>query len=247
MVFALLLALAADYFAVPQDPRLDAIMAILPGTNDGACGAAGCRDFAEQLIAGKMTVGGCVVGGALVAEKLAGLMGVSGEAVRRNVAAVHCGARENQRKKKGNYAGVRTCGAANLVAGGGLMCLYGCLGYGDCQGVCQFDAIRMEEGLPVIDPAKCTACGKCLTACPRKIISLRPDDFPVIVACSSLDPGAVTRKICPVGCIGCKICVKEMPDLFRLSNNLAVMDYSKPGIDCAAAVEKCPTKCIVKY
>jgi len=245
-VFALLLALAADYFTIEQNPRLDAIMAILPGANDGACGAAGCRDFAEKLIAGKMTVSGCVVGGAAVAKKLADLMGVEGQEVHKRVAAVHCGALENQRTKKGNYAGVRTCGAANIVDGGGLMCAYGCLGYGDCYFVCPFDAIRMQEGLPVIDPEKCTACGKCITACPRQIISLRPYDFPVIVACSSRETGAVTRKNCPVGCIACKICENLVPDVFKVVDNLSVMDYSKKRIDCSAAIEKCPTKCILK-
>ena len=42
------------------------------------------------------------------------------------------------------------------------------------------------------------------------------------VACSSRDAGAVVRKICPVGCIGCKICVKQVPEVFAVSDNLAV-------------------------
>jgi RnfABCDGE-type electron transport complex B subunit len=245
-VFAGLLGLAADYFKIEEDPRVATILAILPGANCGACGTGGCHDFADRVAKGEIAVSGCTVGGAEVARKIAEIMGVEGHEVHKKVAAVHCGARENQRKKKANYSGIKTCMGADIVDGGGLMCSYGCLGYGDCFCVCPFNAISMKEGLPYIDPEKCTACGKCVAVCPRKIISLRPYDFPVVVACSSHDRGAETRKICPVGCIACNICVKLVPEVFKVENNLAVMDYSKAGINCDPAVEKCPTKCILK-
>jgi len=243
-VFAALLALAADYFKIEEDQRVATILAILPGANCGACGAAGCHDFADKLIKGEVLVSGCLVGGAEVAKKIAQIMGVEGHEVHKKVAAVHCGAKEDQRKRGANYLGVKTCLAADLVDGGGLLCKYGCLGYGDCFCVCPFDAIRMKEGLPVIDPEKCTACGKCVVACPRKIIHLRPYDFPVWVACRSYDTGVVVRQICPVGCIACKICEKQVPEVFKVVDNLAVVDYTKAGINCDPAIEKCPTKCI---
>jgi Na+-translocating ferredoxin:NAD+ oxidoreductase RNF subunit RnfB len=246
-VFAALLALAADYFKIEEDPRVTAILAILPGANCGACGAGGCHDFASRVAKGEIAVSGCVVGGAEVARKVAEIMGEEGFEVHKKVAAVQCGARESQRKKKANYSGVKTCQGADLVDGGGLLCSYGCLGYGDCFCVCPFDAITMKDGLPTIDPEKCTACGKCVTACPRKIIFLRPYDFPVWVACSSHDSGANTRKICPVGCIACKICEKLAPLVFKVVDNLAVVDYAVKGADCAPAVEKCPTKCIIEH
>ncbi|MDD4179579.1 MAG: RnfABCDGE type electron transport complex subunit B [Candidatus Margulisbacteria bacterium] len=245
-IFAGALGLAADYFKVEEDPRLGPIVAILPGTNCGACGSASCHNFAEKLIKGEVQISGCVAGGPGVASALAKVMGVEEPtAAHKKVAAVHCGAKEGQRKRKANYAGVKSCAAADMVGGGGLMCGYGCLGYGDCYCVCPFDAIRMKDGLPVIDPDKCTSCGKCVDACPRKIISIIPHDFNVIVACSSRDSGAVTRKNCPVGCIACKICEREAPNVFKVIDNLAVMDYSRTDADCSAAIEKCPTKCIV--
>ena len=246
-IFAGLLAMAADYFWVEEDPRLSTILAILPGGNCGACGEAGCHVFAEKLIKGEVPVSGCLAGGAAVADKLAKVMGLeqAGDA-HRNIAAVHCGAKENQRKKKALYAGIKTCKAADLVDNAGMACGYGCMGYGDCVCVCPFDAIAMRDGLPVVDANKCTACGKCVAACPRKIISLIPADFKVIVACSSRDSGAVTRQNCPVGCIACKICEKEVPTVFKVVDNLAVIDYNQKGIDCSSAIAKCPTKCIVK-
>jgi len=245
-IFAGLLGYAAGYFKIEEDPRIAQALALLPGTNCGACGSAGCRNFAERLIKGEVPVTGCVSGGPDVAAALAKFMGVEAlQGLCKMTAAVHCGASESQRRKKANYSGVRTCAAADLVDSGGLRCGYGCLGYGDCFLVCPFDAIRMKDGLPVIDHNKCTACGKCVAACPRQIISLIPCDLGVLVACSSHDTGANTRKNCPVGCIACKICEREAPNVFKVVDNLAVMDYSKTDIDCSAAIEKCPTKCIV--
>ncbi len=245
-IFAGLLGFAADYFRVEEDPRIGQVLAILPGANCGACGLAGCRDYSEKLVLGEAGPNACTAGGAKVAEAIAAVMGVQASAVDRKIAAVHCGAKLEQRQPKARYSGIETCFAVNMVDGGGLACTYGCLGRGDCCVSCPFDAIRMVEGLPVIDPEKCTACGNCVTACPRKIISIRPADFPVVVACSSRDAGAVVRKICPVGCIGCKICVKQVPDVFSVTDNLAAIDYAKAAISCDAAIEKCPTKCIVR-
>ena len=66
-----------------------------------------------------------------------------------------------------------TCAAATLVAGGGKGCFWGCLGLGDCQVACTFDAIEMNaHRLPVVDESRCTACGDCVTACPKDLFSL---------------------------------------------------------------------------
>lgn len=245
-IFAGLLALAADYFKVEEDPRVKALLAILPGSNCGACGEAGCHALAEKLAKGEASIDACVSGGVEVAEKLAQVMEVSTPAgLCKNIAVVHCGAKEKQRKIKAVYHGVKTCAGSEMVSGGGLACSYGCLGYGDCFCVCPFDAIRMEEGLPHIDIKKCTACGKCVSACPRDIIEVVPCGLDAVIACSSRDTAGETRKNCPVGCIACRICEKAAPEVFKVEDNLAKMDYSKTGVNCSAALEKCPTKCIL--
>ena len=100
LVFAGLLGFAADYFHVEEDPRVSRLMCVLPGGNCGACGFAGCRDFSEKLITGEAGVGGCVAGGVTVGEQIAEIMGVEAAAFNRKVAAVHCGARTEQRKPK---------------------------------------------------------------------------------------------------------------------------------------------------
>jgi Na+-translocating ferredoxin:NAD+ oxidoreductase subunit B len=246
LVFAGLLGFAADYFRVEEDPRIGQVLAVLPGANCGACGLAGCRDYSEKLVLGEAGPNACTAGGAKVAEAIAAIMGVQAGGLDQKLATVHCGAGIKQRKPKAHYTGIETCFAVNMVDGGGLACIYGCLGYGDCHAACPFNAILMENGLPVIDKELCTACGKCVATCPRKIISLRPLDFPVVVACSSRDAGAVVRKTCSVGCIGCKLCVKQVPEVFSVSDNLAAIDYTKTGVSCDAAIEKCPTKCIIR-
>jgi electron transport complex protein RnfB len=66
------------------------------------------------------------------------------------------------------------------------------------------------------------------------------------VLCNSHDKGALTRKYCQVGCIGCHICNKTVPGAYIIEKFLARTNYEKldelEGIELA--IEKCPTKCI---
>ena len=74
------------------------------------------------------------------------------------------------------------CRAAVLAGGGDKSCTYGCLGYGTCERVCPFDAIKMgSDNLPIIDKDKCTACRKCEAACPKKVIEVLPAAKAVLV------------------------------------------------------------------
>ena len=58
----LLLALAAKYLHVEEDPRKEVVTSMLPGYNCGACGCAGCSQFAEKLVSGEAkSVSGCKV------------------------------------------------------------------------------------------------------------------------------------------------------------------------------------------
>ena len=52
LVFGLLIALAHAKFKVFEDPRISGVTEMLPGTNCGACGFAGCQGFAEGLVEG---------------------------------------------------------------------------------------------------------------------------------------------------------------------------------------------------
>ena len=144
------------------------------------------------------------------------------------------------------YYGVETCQSATLIGGGGKACQYGCLGYADCVASCPFDAIHLNDNqLPVVDWEKCTACGKCVEACPRNLIELHPVSHRIFVFCKSRDKGPLVKKACSVGCIACRICVKQCPveNGMTVDNNLAAVNYDI----CPAAevlVEKCPMNTI---
>ena len=49
-------------------------------------------------------------------------------------------------------------------------CDIGCIGCRKCEKACASGAVSVENNLAYIDSEKCTGCGACAQACPRKII-----------------------------------------------------------------------------
>ena len=244
LIFGIGLAIASKKFSVQVDARLEKIHGLLPGSNCGACGGAGCFGFAEMLLSGKKGLEACRVAEEAIKEKIAHLLGQKVEKQVRKVCVLHCyGGRRVANRFI--YQGIEDCSAASLVLGGQKECVYGCLGFGDCGRICPFGAIKMaKDNLPVVDKVKCRACNKCVLICPKKLFSLSPVTHPVFVACSSHDLGKDTVAACPVGCIACGLCVKACPvDAIHVIDNLAVIDYHK-CISCGKCVEACPMKTI---
>ncbi len=245
LLFGLGLYVASRVFRVHIDARISRIEHALPGSNCGACGLGGCGALAKAIVHGSAEVTACIPGGQSVADLIADVMGVEAAQTDKEVAVLHCNGRDVEDRYI--YEGVRTCFAANLLQGGPKLCTYGCIGFGDCADVCPFDALHMVDGFPVVDEAKCTACGKCVKACPKGLFDLIPLGKLVHVRCVSRDKGAVTRKACAVGCIGCKKCEKVCPfDAVRIENNIAIFDYEK-CTSCGKCVKECPTGTIINY
>ncbi len=247
LTFAVLIALANKKLWVWEDPRIDAVTEMLPGSNCGACGAAGCRAFAEELVAGTQKPAACTQLGEEEVKAVADYLGVeAGEAVKR-VARLLCGGGAYVSLKRAEYVGLQTCGAAAAVAGGGVGCAWACLGLADCERACDYDAIYMNHyGLPVVIPERCTACGDCVDACPRDLFTIMPITHKLIVQCRSELEGDEAEEICKVACTGCGICVQDAaPGLIEIRNGLAVIDYSKNDLADPKATERCPTGAIV--
>lgn len=242
------LAFASKKFHVEVDPKIQAIIDALPGANCGACGFPGCGGAANAVVEGKADSHVCTAGGHEVAEQIATIMGHAvPEAEHPEIAFSHCnGGKKNANSRFAFNYPIKDCQAANQIAGGHLACSFGCLGFGNCERECPFDAIKMVDDLPVVDSQKCTSCGICVSACPRDLFTIEKVKIPIYMGCSSTDKGKDVRKLCKVGCIACKICEKECPTgAIKVENNLAIIDFEKCD-GCFTCVEKCPTKCILK-
>lgn len=245
LLLGILLAVAARVFAVRTDERAEQIAEILPGANCGGCGYSGCAALAEAIVKGEASANACRAGGAVCAERIGAIMGVSVTAQEPLRAMVRCSGSCGHATKKCSYEGVQDCIAADRMYGSDKLCAFGCMGLGTCVSVCKYDAIHIVDGIAAVDPEKCTGCGACAGACPKGLIDLIPLSVPYAVACRSKDPGAIVRKLCDAGCIGCRICEKSCPSgAIRVEDNLATIDPKK-CTGCGTCAEKCPRKVIV--
>lgn len=246
-VLAYALAVANRRLYVYEDPRIDQVEELLPKSNCGACGTAGCRNFAEQVVAGQVVPARCTVNAPDMNAYIAQFLGVAMGDVEKVVARLACAGGKHVARVRANYQGLSTCRAAATVSGGGKACAWGCLGLGDCEVSCEFDAISMDQyGLPVVDAEKCTACGDCVEVCPKDLFSLQPLSHKLWVACKSRADGDVSEAQCEVACTACGKCVMDAaPGLIRLDNNLAVIDYANHHLASPEAIARCPTGAIV--
>jgi electron transport complex protein RnfB len=240
------LALANILMSVKGNEKAEEITAILPGANCGACSFSGCKAYAEALSTGKVKTTLCPVGGDKVAAQISEILGLKASTVEKKAAYVLCRGNVDATKKKYHYQGIATCKAAVALFGGDGACRYGCTGLGDCTAVCNYSAISLKKGVAVVDEEKCVACGLCMNACPKHIISILPKKPTPMVLCANTDKGAQTRKVCSVGCIGCKLCAKVCESgAISFNNGLAIIHKEK-CTDCGKCEAACKSNVIVR-
>lgn len=242
----IVILLVFRYFNVEVDPLEKELIDVLPGANCGGCGYSGCAGYAAALADKSETnTTLCTAGGQETATAVAVVLGVSAGTVVPLVANVFCQGTVDNTHERYHYTGTLHCASASGLFSGPNSCTFGCLGFGDCVEVCEFNALYLEDGIAKVNHDNCVACAKCVDACPKHLIHMIPKhELATTVTCSNHWPAKVVRKACQVGCIACGRCVRICPvQAIKIEDNLAVIDQ-EICIHCGQCVEVCPTKAI---
>ncbi|TCO83384.1 electron transport complex protein RnfB [Plasticicumulans lactativorans] len=146
----LLLGYAAVRFRVEGDPLADKIDAVLPQTQCGQCGFAGCRPYAEAIAAGAADIDRCPPGGQAGVEALAALLGV-------------------EPKPLDTAHGVEKPPQLAVIDE------TQCIGCTLCIQACPVDAIvGAAKHMHTVIAQECTGCELCVAPCPVDCIHMVP-------------------------------------------------------------------------
>lgn len=147
LVLGFLLGAAARFFRVDEDPLLDEIERLMPGSQCGQCGFPGCRPAAEALVAGQAPATLCPPGGRALAEQLAQMLSIDLDL---------SGVKDQQPM-------VARVDETN------------CIGCTRCYKVCPTDAlVGAQKQIHAVVADACIACGKCVEICPTECLQLHP-------------------------------------------------------------------------
>jgi len=150
LVLGLILGYSSVRFAVQGDPIADQIDAILPQTQCGQCGYAGCRPYAEAITAGEAEINRCPPGGEVTMIALSELLG------RDQVPL------EDQQ-------------AAEKPTAVAIIDEQACIGCTLCIQACPVDAILgAAKSMHTVIADECTGCELCVAPCPVECIYMVP-------------------------------------------------------------------------
>ena len=141
------LGVAARKFAVEGDPLAEEIAAMMPGSNCGQCGMAGCAVAAAGIAEGDVPITCCPPGGRALATALAEKLGVSLD-----------------------ISTVADSGPQIAVIAEDI-----CIGCCRCLKVCPTDAmIGAAKQIHAVIREACTGCGNCVERCPTEAVTMKP-------------------------------------------------------------------------
>lgn len=135
------LGVAARYLKVESNPLSAEIASMLPGTQCGQCGYAGCAQAAEAIVSGEAPVTVCPGGGRALAQALAAKLGVEIDlAIVAEAIPMRALVREDI-----------------------------CIGCTRCFKICPTQAVvgAVKQIHSVLQDA-CSGCGKCVETCPTE-------------------------------------------------------------------------------
>jgi Na+-translocating ferredoxin:NAD+ oxidoreductase subunit B len=154
--FGLILGYAAIRFKVEGNPIVDQIDAILPQTQCGQCGFAGCRPYAEAIANGEAPINQCPPGGENTIVMLADLLDV--EVIPLS-------------EEHGEHKDVPMVAFIDEQT---------CIGCTLCIQACPVDAILgSAKHMHTIIASECTGCELCLPPCPVDCIDMIPVHQPL--------------------------------------------------------------------
>jgi electron transport complex protein RnfB len=147
LVLGLLLGISAKYLKVESSPIINELKSLLPGSQFGQCGFAGCKPAAEALAEGKAPPTICPPGGSALAEQIASLLKVD-----LDLSAV----------KEPELLVARVSEAT-------------CTGCTRCFKVCPTDAIvGAPKQIHAVVADACIACKKCVGVYPTECLQMHP-------------------------------------------------------------------------
>jgi len=149
-VFGLLLGYAAIRFRVQSDPLVDKVETLLPQTQCGQCGYAGCHPYAQAIAAGEADINRCPPGGEQTIRALADLL-------------------DRDPKPLDEAVGEPTEKAVAFIDEAL------CIGCTKCIQACPVDAILGAPKLMhTVIVEECTGCELCVPVCPVDCIYMLP-------------------------------------------------------------------------
>jgi electron transport complex protein RnfB len=149
LVLGLLLGYSSLRFRVEGDPVVDKIDEVLPQTQCGQCGYAGCRPYAEAIAAGETDINRCAPGGENTILALADLLGRDPVPMDESIVerAPSVAVIDEQR----------------------------CIGCTLCIQACPVDAILgAAKQMHTVIEEECTGCELCVPVCPVDCIAMEP-------------------------------------------------------------------------